>query len=463
MPPVETETVASTWSVFLSSTIHDFETLRREVQAALLRKAQAACFLSEDWQGGYDDTVEKCRAKLLAANGFLLLLGYWYGSIPPGQDRSITHLEFEWAKERWRDRKFPPVAVMVPKEPSAVEKRLRKAAQDILDAKAARNEIDAAEHDRLLRSFHTSVTGSWRTVTPFVDEHDLRENVIVSCLNWQGQTFMAAAQGRAAAPPPSTSASVSDGQLGLLGRQDQSEALDDVLAAIADHPDEPAAVVVVHGDEDGGQRAFLARLVESTLKRHHPKSRLNRLPLEQHAPAVLASWVAGQLGLVGGGVPQTPEQLADRVAAELKRQPLYFVLDRIGDLAGGVPAFRQLFWAPFHARLRALRVQQRFAHRLIAVLADYGGDQSTWPSSTCAWDAPVIDYSRALLLPRLTPFKRRDVLKWLETLQVPDDPPGRRAQLVDRALKNSGGDDPVPSRVFERLKGETLWPEGVEE
>jgi hypothetical protein len=34
--------------IFLSSTIGDYEGLRREVQEVLLRKAECACFLSED-------------------------------------------------------------------------------------------------------------------------------------------------------------------------------------------------------------------------------------------------------------------------------------------------------------------------------------------------------------------------------------------------------------------------------
>jgi len=33
----------------------------RQVQEVLLRKAECACFLSEDCVGGYDATVEKCR------------------------------------------------------------------------------------------------------------------------------------------------------------------------------------------------------------------------------------------------------------------------------------------------------------------------------------------------------------------------------------------------------------------
>jgi Domain of unknown function (DUF4062) len=102
-------------AIFLSSTIGDYESFRREVQDVLLKRAECACFLSEDWIGGYDATVQKCRDRVRQSGGFILLLGYWYGSIPPGKDKSITHLEFEWALERWKGELYPKMAVLKPK------------------------------------------------------------------------------------------------------------------------------------------------------------------------------------------------------------------------------------------------------------------------------------------------------------------------------------------------------------
>src|SRR6516165_7506739 len=107
---------AGVLAIFLSSTIGDYESFRREVQDVLLKKAECACFLSEDWIGGYDETVQKCRDRVQQSGGFILLLGYWYGSIPPGKDKSITHLEFEWALERWKGQPFPKMAVLKPKQ-----------------------------------------------------------------------------------------------------------------------------------------------------------------------------------------------------------------------------------------------------------------------------------------------------------------------------------------------------------
>lgn len=88
-------------SVFVSSTCKDMEAYRRAVEDAVIHKAQVACFLSEEWTGGYDDTVQKCKDRVLASFGFLLLLGHTYGWIPAGE-KSITQLEFEWAFGRWK-------------------------------------------------------------------------------------------------------------------------------------------------------------------------------------------------------------------------------------------------------------------------------------------------------------------------------------------------------------------------
>ncbi len=183
-------------------------------------------------------------------------------------------------------------------------------------------------------------------------------------------------------------------------------------------------------------------------------------------PSVLASWIAQLLGVVDGSSVQTPEQLAERVAPELKRQPMYFVIDRITDLAGGVAAFRDCFWLPLYGRLHALRAAQHFSHRLVAVVADYSDDDAAWSSATCEANPTggQPDYTALLRIPRLGPFVRDDVLSWFADMEIPDEPAGRRAQLATRALKNSRDeDDPVPTRVFDRLKGEILWPEGEDE
>src|SRR5438876_1923918 len=113
------------WTVFLSSTVHDLEEYRQQVQDALLKRAQVACFLSEDWINSYGLTVKKCRAELQKASAFIGIFGYWYGWIPDGYQKSITHLEFTWALEKWGNDDSPPLAIVMPGAGSKDERTLK--------------------------------------------------------------------------------------------------------------------------------------------------------------------------------------------------------------------------------------------------------------------------------------------------------------------------------------------------
>src|SRR5262245_7763040 len=113
--------------VFVSSTVRDLQAYRRAIRAVAHRRAATQCLLSEeDWPAGYDDTVKKCLREIDASHGFLLIIGHWYGSIPPGADRSITHIEFDAAFERWKSADPRPMAVMRPEAGSSADRELLK-------------------------------------------------------------------------------------------------------------------------------------------------------------------------------------------------------------------------------------------------------------------------------------------------------------------------------------------------
>ena len=118
-------------SIFVSSTCKDMELYRRAIEDAVRNKAQLACLLSEDWMGGFDDTVQKCKDRVLAAQGFFLLLGYYYGWVPKGE-KSITHLEFDCAFDRWKSLPYPPMAVFAPRQDSEADQRLKSEAEKFL-------------------------------------------------------------------------------------------------------------------------------------------------------------------------------------------------------------------------------------------------------------------------------------------------------------------------------------------
>jgi Domain of unknown function (DUF4062) len=448
-------------SVFLSSTIKDYEALRREVKEVLDKKAECACFLSEDWSGANEPTVQKCRAKVLQANGFILLLGHWYGSIPPGKDKSITHLEFEWAQRRRREEGFKNIAVLRPARDTKIFQELLRRAQTVIPSE----EPERTQHAARLSEFHESVDDrrtEWRIVTEFKSEQDLREHALVIGRDWRGYTLMAAAQRQFQPEIATYDPRVTEAALGRLGRKPQIEAVETVMAGVAGYPDVPGVAMIIFGDEDGGHRALLANLLSTALASYHPKRPIGKLPVGQTSIPALVAWVARTLGLPNASGVETPEQLAEHVADELRHQPLYFIIDRISALAGGVVAFHQKFWKPLWNRLRELRAGLNLVHRLVVVVTDYTGDEAGWQNATLAHDQDedAAGYSKLLLLPRLAQIRRVDMLKWLDEMKVPDDALGRRAKLADRMLTDDRGQpEALAAHVLDRLRSEPLWPE----
>lgn len=414
--------------------------------------------------GAYNATVAKCQQRVKESGGFILMLGHWYGSIPPGKDKSITHLEFEWAFEKWASQPFPKMAVLKPKLAGAADTKLQELAHQLIQKIAQEDQV---KHPDRLRRFYEQVDDKrhqWRTIRTFEDEHDLREYALVFGLEWQGRTPMAAAQGQVEAEWQITDSRLRDDKLGQIGRKPHYDAVEAILSNVVAYPQVPAMVILVHGDGDQGQRVFLSHVVTKLLKDYYPKHTIGRLPLESNSVSALVDWVARTLLGEGCAGIETPEQLAEQVLEELKHQPLYFTLDCIGDLAGGIPVFREQFWLPFWKRLETLRKEWKIKNRLVALVTDYTGDSSHWGDAVTAScsEEDILDYTKLLLIPKLGPFKRMDLLAWFERASVPDDVAGRRVKLANRVLKNERGElEPFPPRVFDRLRRETLWPEGA--
>lgn len=424
------------------------ELYRRAIEDAVRNKAQLACLLSEDWMGGFDDTVQKCKDRVLAAQGFFLLLGYYYGWVPKGE-KSITHLEFDCAFDRWKSLPYPPMAVFAPRQDSEADQRLKSEAEKFVPVDPQERNLHAAR----LQAFRSEVLSSGRTAQFYRHEFELRENAIVACLQWKGRTPLAAAGDN-----PQPSSAIPDNELGSLGRKLQFDAIDSVLALFNAEPDQPCAALLVCGDEDAGHRVFLQCLATSAALANCRPSKPGHPPLEHYDVGVLVQWVASALGIEGGSGVVEPPKLADLVAAELRTQPLYFMLDRVQGLAGGLPAFASEFWCPLRHQLAELHRRTPLPNRLIAVITDYeSGAMSAQLQMAEATDANL-DFSRLVRLPRLADFNQQDVLLWLNKIGVPDLPAGRRKQIALSVLKNAAGDaDAKPLRVYERLRSENLF------
>jgi inactive STAND/Domain of unknown function (DUF4062) len=423
---------------------------RRAVEDALKNKAQVACFLSEEWTGGYDDVVQKCHDRVLASFGFLLLLGYNYGWVPGNRDKSITHLEFEWALGRWGRSPYPPMAVFAPENNSEAEKELRAEAAKYIPTDAPNRKL----HDDRLQAFRSEVLNAGRTAQFYVNRQELRENAIVACLQWTGKTPLSVARGVSR----STGSLVTDEQLGLLGRKAQMDGLAEIIAQFNAKPDEPACALLVHGDEDAGQRVFLARLANCKELAGCRPACPGHPPMDQYDATVLGQWVARSLGLGRAADAQNIAQLATAIASELRNQPLLFILDRVQRLSGDLASFVTQFWRPLRERLRAIHAERPLPYPLIALVADYKGNLAGREAYTCAWCAPTLDYSVLLAMPRMTDFRQKDIFLWLDELAVPDRPAGRRTEIAISVVKNAGGQpEGKPLRVYEELRSINLF------
>jgi hypothetical protein len=451
-------------SIFLSSTRRDLDAERQQIKNKMAKRLQIACLLGEEMVSGYVPTVAKCLEEVDKAAGFIGVFAYWYGSIPPNEQCSITHLEFRRALERLKQESDLPMMILMPKEPSAVKTELETRALQLLGADEAKRK----EHNGRLKLFHDEVKGGWRIVQEFESCEELYEMVLVKCTEWKGLTLIRAAQGEVEVNETKRARRLpTEEELGLLGRAPHFKAIEDALALAPAFPGEPALAFLLSGDEDAGQRAFLQRLLTTAGVRAGRPPRILRPPYEQCDPASLVHLISDGLGLTGvagAAEPTTPLELAEAVHVGLQQQQLCFVLDQAHRIAGGVAAFREQFWLPLYERLKELRAERPTEHRLLGFVADYAGRAAdAWGDAARAHDDPTgPDYSRLLLLPALNAFNKLDLLRWLNDLGVPDRPPGRRAALSDAALKTAGGQpDGTPRRVFQRLSDEDLWPEGA--
>jgi hypothetical protein len=81
-------------NVYLSSTLTDLGPERQAVKDALGDE----CIVKESYSADERSLRESCLADVAACDLYIGIVGLRYGFIPPGETRSITHLEYEEAQ-----------------------------------------------------------------------------------------------------------------------------------------------------------------------------------------------------------------------------------------------------------------------------------------------------------------------------------------------------------------------------
>ncbi|MBL0388708.1 DUF4062 domain-containing protein [Tumebacillus sp. ITR2] len=83
--------------IFLGSTKQDLEEMRQIVSNQT--RPFATLEMMEDFPVGSNPPPETCKERLKVCDHYILLIYRRYGWIPEGSDKSITEMEYEWARE----------------------------------------------------------------------------------------------------------------------------------------------------------------------------------------------------------------------------------------------------------------------------------------------------------------------------------------------------------------------------
>jgi hypothetical protein len=427
-------------SVFLSSTFRDFDEYRTDVSEALADAGGNAIRL-ENAAGAYVDTVEVCEREFRQADAFLLMLAHWYGSIPNAGSKSVTHMEFDWAWQRWANQKRRPMAVLMPQDGSQADLELKAKTEALLGC--ASPEYRKA-HPEWLANFRNQVTGNWQRVNFFPTRERAARKAIVAYFHWKEQTPISAALG----PGRVLNDDVcSPDSLGCLGRQTQLDAFHREIARLKLNAAAPGAAFLVSGDELAGQAEFLAHVLRGNLiSRPHRPAKIASLPSSDYDADKLAGWAGEQLGFSGVDRAESVADLARKIANELQTQSLTLALQSLEHLAGGAEAFQQQFWKPLYDELAELKARRPFKHRLLALAAAWEESQDPRAGS--------LGYDGIVVLPELGEITADHVALWLEEQQVAEE---QRISVVTQVMK---GKQAIPARTaFERLKRQNLQRE----
>jgi formylglycine-generating enzyme required for sulfatase activity/predicted Ser/Thr protein kinase len=84
--------------IYISSTYVDLKE-EREAAAQAVRRLGHQSIAMEDYVASDKRPVKKCLQDVRSCNVYVGIFAWRYGYIPPGYDKSITHLEYETAKE----------------------------------------------------------------------------------------------------------------------------------------------------------------------------------------------------------------------------------------------------------------------------------------------------------------------------------------------------------------------------
>ncbi len=404
--------------VFVSGTKVDLDPYRLVIKQALEEDGIGVFLFDYDAQPAID-VVEYCVRRVRdISDAYLGIYGYRYGWIPAGrpEEKSITHVEYETACERWVPSERHRLFLFQPEPGSSAAAEVEQMAEDALardfpdngscpDWQARRQ----ASRDKQ-STFLNTIAAPCVVINRFNTRDDLKRRAPLAVRNGEGWIDQRAAPTRGRPPVVASYTG-----FGAIGRTDQLETLNRAWSAVNSRGDSPAIAVVVHGDRTMGHRWFA-----DSLQRwggwEGPRDHLRLIPPEVRTePAWLRNTMIAGLA-PGSAAPVADFQmLAAAIQNRCTNGPTVVILDHIERMRGVLAAFQGEFWVPLHNALRELWTVRPPRHRfaLVVILRTPLANPLppfVWPDAVTD---PLLDYDRLVPLPTLGKLKKADLKRYV--------------------------------------------------
>jgi hypothetical protein len=380
-------------SIFISSTGADMDEDCRPFVRRAITEGGAIEVCMESWVTDFDEAGNVCRRKLRESSHYLGIFGHWRGSCPPGEDRSYTEAEFDWACELTKQK-----AVLVPKVSSEIDRKLRRRAR-------AQNPAAAEAQKRFVKRVRDlGVTVNFDDLPHLVQKTTQLLNL------WQGRGVVGeGARARAGGSTPT------EADLDTLGRRELVEQFGRAFDLIGGEGLAEVAAFVVHGPGGSGHAQAVRRL-RAAFEGMNGDAEARRcvLPIGAHWDG---DSLTGLLAAFAREVdrdwrPNNVAELAARAGRLLEAGHLLLEIYDLQRYRGGLRAFVEEFWRPLSSALGG----RTPAHRLAALMSFEGAPVPDWASCTfdpVADDEADFELARPVKLPALTPFTAQELTTWL--------------------------------------------------